>query len=276
MAIVTLTRQAGSFGDEIGMLIARRLGYTYHDKHEIEDRIIAKGLPKEEFVKFDERKPTFLDRFTKNRDRYLNYLSAVILEIAQQNNCVIMGRGAFLFLQDMPNHMTLRFVSTPEERLKHIKEITGVTTDKIAQKILTDSDKRQEQFYKSCFNYDLDKTHRWIHATINTASLDPDMIAEMVSNGFVKNMTEKTEEAGKKRIAELLLAQQMTNKLIFEHELHIDELWVQVREQTVTLHGVTAFHATVERAQTILESEYNGYKVVSEIHCVQDNRFSKA
>ena len=50
MAIVTLTRQAGSFGDEIGMLIARRLGYTFYDKHEIERRIIAKGLPKEEFL----------------------------------------------------------------------------------------------------------------------------------------------------------------------------------------------------------------------------------
>lgn len=46
MAIVTLTRQSGSYGDEIGMLIARRLGYTFYDKHEIERRIIAKGCQK--------------------------------------------------------------------------------------------------------------------------------------------------------------------------------------------------------------------------------------
>ena len=84
MAIVTLTRQAGSFGDEIGMLIARRLGYTFYDKHEIERRIIAKGLPKEEFLKYDERKPNFLARFAKNRDKYLNYLSSVVLEIAKE------------------------------------------------------------------------------------------------------------------------------------------------------------------------------------------------
>ena len=275
MAILTLTRQSGSFGDEIGMLIARRLGYTFYDKKEIEQRIIAKGLPKEEFLKFDERKPRFLDRFTKNRDKYLNYLSAVILEIAKENNSVIMGRGAFLLLRDVPNHIALRFVSTPDARLTHIKEITGATNDKVAKKLLDDSDKRQAAFYKSCFKYDL-SDHSSIFATINTAIVPPDMIAEMVSAGIKTNVTEKVEAAGAKRIDELILAQEMTNKLIFEHELHIDDLWITVNDKTVTLSGMTSFHATVERAQTILESEYFGYKVQSKISCVQDNRFSKA
>ena len=114
MAIITLTRQSGSLGDEVGMLLARRLGYIYYDKKEIERRIIAKGLPKEEFMKFDERKPRLLDRFTKNRNKYLNYLSAVVLEIASEGNCVIMGRGAFLFLRDVPNHIAMRFVANKE------------------------------------------------------------------------------------------------------------------------------------------------------------------
>ncbi|WP_407427847.1 AAA family ATPase, partial [Treponema sp.] len=175
MAILTLTRQSGSFGDEVGMLIARRLGYTFYDKKEIEKRIIAKGLPKEQFVKFDERKPKILDRFTKNRDRYLNYLSAVILEIALEGNCVIMGRGAFLFLRDVPGHIPLRFVSTQQARLAHIKELTGAVNDKAAQKLLDDSDKRQAAFYKSCFHYDLND-NSLIYATLNTGIIPPDMV----------------------------------------------------------------------------------------------------
>ncbi|MCR4626829.1 MAG: cytidylate kinase-like family protein [Treponema sp.] len=276
MAILTLTRESGSLGDEIGMLIARRLGYTFYDKHEIERRIIAKGLPKEEFMKYDERKPNFLDRFAKNRDKYLNYLSMVILEIAKQGNCVIMGRGAFLFLRDVPNHITLRFVSPMEARIKRIKELKNIESDKVAQELLEKSDKRKRDFYKSCFKYDLTGDHTLIHATINTFSLNPDLLAEMITAGIKNNMMDSVEEAGKQRVEELILAQQMTNKLIFEHNLHIDELWVIVRDKVITLNGVTAFHATVERAQTILESEYNGYKVESFIHCVQDNRFSKA
>ncbi|WP_294429394.1 AAA family ATPase [uncultured Treponema sp.] len=275
MAILTLTRQSGSFGDEVGMLIARRLGYTFYDKKEIEKRIIAKGLPKEEFVKFDERKPKLLDRFTKNRDRYLNYLSSVILEIAKEGNCVIMGRGAFLFLRDVPGHIALRFVSTQKARLQHIKEITGATNDKVAQKLLDDSDKRQAAFYKSCFKYDL-SDHSLIYATLNMAIVPPDMLVEMISAGVKNNVTPEIEEAGQKKVEELILAQEMTNKLIFENGLHIDDLWVIIEGKTVFLRGMTAFHATVERAETIIESEYAGYKVVSQIRCVQDNRFSKA
>ena len=275
MAIVTLTRQSGSFGDEIGMLIARRLGYTFFDKHEIERRIIAKGLPKEEFIKYDERKPTFLARYAKNRDRYLNFLSSVVLEIAKEGNCVIIGRGAFLFLRDVPNHIALRFVAPFEERIKHMMELKNIETEKAAQLLLEKSDKRKVAFYKSCFKYDLN-SYDFIHASINTGMIHPDMVAEMVVAGINNNITPEIEEAGKQRVSELILAQEMANKLIFEHGLHIDELWVIVRDKNITLHGVTSFHATVERAETILESEYSGYKVVSEIKCVQDNRFSKA
>lgn len=275
MAIVTLTRQSGSFGDEIGMLIARRLGYTFFDKHEIERRIIAKGLPKEEFIKYDERKPTFLARYAKNRDRYLNFLSSVVLEIAKEGNCVIIGRGAFLFLRDVPNHIALRFVAPFEERIKHMMELKNIETEKTAQLLLEKSDKRKVAFYKSCFKYDLN-SYDFIHASINTGMTHPDMVAEMVVAGINNNITSEIEDAGKQRVSELILAQEMANKLIFEHGLHIDELWVIVRDKTITLHGVTSFHATVERAETILESEYSGYKVVSEIKCVQDNRFSKA
>ena len=275
MAIVTLTRQSGSFGDEIGMLIARRLGYTFFDKHEIERRIIAKGLPKEEFIKYDERKPTFLARYAKNRYRYLNFLSSVVLESAKEGNCVIIGRGAFVFVRDGPNHITLRFVSPFEERIKHMMELKNIETEKAAQLLLEKSDKRKVAFYKSCFKYDLN-SYDFIHASINTGMIYPDMVAEMVVAGINNNITPEIEEAGKQRVSELILAQEMANKLIFEHGLHIDELWVIVRDKTITLHGVTSFHATVERAEPLLESEYSGYKVVSEIKCVQDNRFSKA
>ena len=274
MAIITLTRQSGSMGDEIGMLIARRLGYTFYSRKEIEQRIIEKGFTKEELKKYDERKPNFFDRFSKLRDQYLNYLSMVILEMAQQNNCVIMGRGAFLFLRDMPNHLTMRFVSTQEKRLENIKTLVNIDSDKVALKMLIESDKRQRAFYKSCFHYDLND-HSLIHATINTASLNPDMVAEMIVAGIKNNISDEVEILGEQRIGELILAQKITNKLVFEHNLRIDELWVFVRDKVITLHGMTAFHATVERAITIINSEWSGYEVRDDVKCVQDSVSSK-
>ena len=272
MAIITLTRQSGSLGDEIGMLIARRLGYTFYDRKEIERRIVAKGFSPEDLAKYDERKPNIFDRWAKARERYLNYLSMVILEMAQENNCVIMGRGAFLYLADVPNHLTIRFVSTTEARLRHIKELTHTESDVLALKMLKDSDKRQREFYKSSFHYDL-KDHSRIHVTINTTLFNPDIMADMIATG-IKNTLPTIEEAGEQRIEELIFAQKIANKLIFEQNLHIDELRVTVHGKTITLQGLAAFSAIVERATKIINSEWADYEVISEIKCVQDSHYS--
>lgn len=269
MAIVTLSRQSGSLGDEIGMLIARRLGYTFFDKKEIEKRIIEKGFPKERFKMYDERKPSFFANYAKFRDEYLNYLSMTILEMAEENNCVIMGRGAFILLSDMPNHIALRFVSTDSERVSHIMNMLHLDDEKLALKTLRASDKRQSGFYKSYFKYDLQSPER-IHAIINTARLNPDMMAEMIVTGITKNITEEVEQAGEKRISELITAQKIANKLIFEHKLPIDQLWVRINGRQLTLMGLAASSATVERACTIINTDFPGYEIIPEIRCVQD------
>ena len=269
MAIITLSRQSGSFGDEIGMMIARRIGYTYFDRKEIEHRIIEKGFPEDRFKLYDERKPGFFASYAKTRDEYLNYLSMVVLEMAQENNCVIMGRGAFLLLSDVPNHIALRFVSTDAARSEHIKELLHIEDDKVALKTLRASDKRQRGFYKSYFDYDLLDPSR-IHAIINTATMPTEIVAEMISVGVAQNVPASVEQAGEERVKELIIAQKVANKLVFEHKLAIDRLWVDVHGSVLTLRGITASSAIVERAVTIINAEFPAYEVRPEVRSVQD------
>ncbi len=271
MAILTFTRQAGSLGDEVGMLVARRLGYTFFDRKEIEKRIIEKGFPAEKFHKYDERKPRFFDNFARDRDEYLNYLSNVVLEMAAQNNCVIMGRGAFLFLQDVPNHVPLRFISSTEARIKHVKELMHIESDKMALKVIADSDKQQEAFYKSYFHYDI-RSQSKVFAAINTSLIPPDMFVDMLMAGIQQNGSPEVEKAGEKRVQELIVAQKISNSLIFEHKLPIDELWVRVKGKELIMYGLSSSSAIVERAVTIINSEYPGYEISSKIRCVQDFR----
>ncbi|MCR5723700.1 MAG: cytidylate kinase-like family protein [Treponema sp.] len=271
MAIVTLSRQSGSLGDEIGMLIARRLGYTFFDRKEIEQRIIAKGFPKERLKLYDERKPSFLANFARFRDEYLHYLSQTVLEMARENNCVIMGRGAFLMLSDVPSHIALRFVSTYEERLSHIMDLLHISDEKLAAKTLQASDKRQDGFYKSYFKYDLHDPSR-IHAIINTAKMSPDMLAEMIVSGIERHVTPAIEKAGENRIEELILSQKIASKLIFEQKLPIDSLWVRIDGKKMTLWGIASSSATVERAITIINTDFPGFEIDTKINCVQDFR----
>ena len=80
MAIITLTRQSGSMGDEIGMLIARRLGYTFYDRKEIERRIIKKGLSAEELKKWDAEHRELLDKIAPEEFEIRHYAAMTVLK----------------------------------------------------------------------------------------------------------------------------------------------------------------------------------------------------
>lgn len=273
MAIITLTRQAGSLGDEIGMLLARRMGYTFFDRREIERRIIEKGFPAEKFHKYDERKPRFFDNFARDRDEYLNYLSNVILEMAHENNCIIMGRGSFLLLSGVPGHIPIRFVAEMENRIKHVKELMHIESDKVARKVIDESDKKQKQFYKSYFNYNIDSNAK-VFASINTSMLAPEMYVDMIMTGIKENETPEIQKESETRIGELILAQKISNALFFKHKLPIDDLWVRINGKQMILFGITSSSAVVDRAVTIVNSEFPGHEITSKIRCVQDYRSS--
>ena len=95
MAVITISRQVAALGDEVAGELAKRLGYKFITRKEIEKRIVELGFPENKMPKFDERKPGFFASLTKDRDEYLNYTQYAILEAAEKKNVVIIGRGAF-------------------------------------------------------------------------------------------------------------------------------------------------------------------------------------
>ena len=73
MAVITISRQVAALGDEVAGELAKRLGYKFITRKEIEKRIVELGFPENKMPKFDERKPGFFASLTKDRDEYLNY-----------------------------------------------------------------------------------------------------------------------------------------------------------------------------------------------------------
>ncbi|HBB13245.1 MAG TPA: cytidylate kinase-like family protein, partial [Treponema sp.] len=57
MAVITISRQVAALGDEIASDLAKKIGYTFIDRKQIEKRIVELGFPKEKLEKYDERKP---------------------------------------------------------------------------------------------------------------------------------------------------------------------------------------------------------------------------
>ena len=120
MAIIAISRQVASLGDEIAESVAKKTGYKFITRHDLEKRIVDLGFPAEKLKKYDEKKPGFFASLVKDRDEYLNYLQTAVLEAASEGNCILIGRGSFLILENLPNLLSLRFIASDTVRMERL------------------------------------------------------------------------------------------------------------------------------------------------------------
>lgn len=270
MAIIAISRQVAALGDEIAAAVAKKLGYTFITRKQIEDRIVELGFPKEKLQKYDEIKPGFFASLAKGRDEYLNYLQYAILEAASKGNCILIGRGSFVILEDVPNLISLRFVAKESVRAKRLeKEFNW--TEKQAMARINESATNRKGFHKSFFNVDNEDASHYM-LTINTGILEPEEVVKQIVN-FVKYFAAPEKEAlGKKRIENMLKAQDLTNKLLFEYKLNINFLRAIIDDEgtSITLQGVADSQAVVDRAVTLAAKILPSCTIKSAVNIVQD------
>lgn len=174
--IVTISREFGSGGRTIGKLVADQLGYKFYDTEIIERVIEETGLAREIVEKYDEyatHKNSFLYSIAVNAggDNYsgLSFANRVqvaqvnlIKKLAQEGNCVIMGRGADYILREREDCLNVFIRADMGFRARRVLENYGETDVKIEDR-LHDKDVRRKVFYRSfamrewgaCENYNL-------------------------------------------------------------------------------------------------------------------------
>jgi cytidylate kinase len=175
-SIITISREFGSGGRTIGKMVADALGYKFYDT-EIIDRVVeASGLSREIAEKYDEyatHKSSFLYSIAINSggDSYSGLSFAnqvqiaqvkVIKEIAEEGNCVIIGRGADYILRDRRDCLNVFIRADVDFKSKRVIELYGDTDKNIVDR-LKEKDAKRRVFYRSfsmrewgvCENYHL-------------------------------------------------------------------------------------------------------------------------
>lgn len=268
MAVIAISRQVAALGDEVASAVAEKIGYKFINRQEIERRIVELGFPAEKLKKYDEKKPGFFASLVKDRDEYLHYLQTAVLEAANEGNCILIGRGAFVILESLPNLISMRFVADDDVRIRRLmKEFSW--NEKQAMQRITESDTNRHGFHKSFFNVDVDEASHFM-MVLNTGIFDEKAASQTISAIVENYITPEKETEGKKRLQGLLKCQHLVNKLVFEYKLNIEFLRAVMNGDTVTLQGVADSTVLVEKAIKIAASELPEYKITSAISVVQD------
>lgn len=269
MAIITISRQVAALGDEVAASIAKELGYTFVTRKNIEERIVELGFPKEKLSKYDERKPGFFASLAKGRDEYLNYLQYAVIEAASKGNCVLIGRGAFVILEELPNLVSFRLVAKDSVRIERLmKEFNW--NEKQARQRIDESRENRNGFHMDFFNIEHEDPQNYM-LTLNSGILTEEEITKTII-GYAKKISPEKDEEGTKTAGFMLKAQDLTNRLLYEHKLNINFLRAVTSRDgnEITLQGVAESQTIVEKAIELSSKILPGCAVKSAINITQN------
>ena len=155
--IITISREFGSGGRFIGEEVAKKLGIKYYDKDIIGQIAEQSGFSPEyirENAELSPKKGLFAYAFAGRditgksvEDMVYEAQRKVIMEIAEKESCVIIGRNADFILKDRDDVLNVFIHGAESEKVKRICKLYHVTeTDAI--KMMTDIDTRRMTNYR--------------------------------------------------------------------------------------------------------------------------------
>ena len=154
--IITISREFGSGGRFIGEEVAKKLGIAYYDKNIIGQIAEKSGLSPEYIQENAELSPKkgLLAYAFSGRDITGKYVEDmvdeaqrnIILELAEKEPCVIIGRNADYILKDRDDVLNVFIHGDMPEKIKRITGLYNVK-EKEAVKMMADTDKRRRTNY---------------------------------------------------------------------------------------------------------------------------------
>lgn len=188
--IITISREFGSGGRFIGEEVAKKLGIKYYDKDIIAQIAEQSGFSPEyitERAELSPKKGLFAYAFSGRdvtgksiEDMVYEAQRKVILEIAEKESCVIIGRNADFILKDRDNVLNVFIHGDMPEKVARICKLYNVTEEE-AEKMMADIDKRRMT------NYRFYTDQKWGMAknytlSLNSSELGYDLCEKIIMN----------------------------------------------------------------------------------------------
>lgn len=203
MAVVTISRQFGAGGKTLGKMLANKLDYRFFDERIIQE-ISKKANVSADWVKSMERNAG--SKFTQfisgliSRDYierviggdkgymdetiYVELLNEILMDLANEDNIVIMGRGGQYILSDFEGAYHILLVADIEDRIKFIQRYYKLSSSKAEQAVIR-GQKMRTNLYRKLGKEDYNQPQHY-HLSLNMSRFSMeqalDQIITMVKN----------------------------------------------------------------------------------------------
>lgn len=204
--VITIGRQYGSGGRELGQMVAKKLGIEFYDEELVTMAAEKNKMHKDILKAVDEKatKSLLYTLVTGGDFRFFNSAvqyempindklfitqSEIIKNLANSSSCVIVGRCADYVLRDCAQKCIHLFVYADlEDRIKRISQKYDLSPEKAKEKI-NKIQKTRKAYYNYYSNQEWGNVSNY-DLCINSAKLGLEKAADIICD-FVKKATEE-------------------------------------------------------------------------------------
>ena len=185
--VITISREYGSGGHEVGRLIAEDMGIPFYDRAYFEAALMSGYEENVLRSREEKRNGSFAYNLAAALgvtgaidEKYYRKQAELILRLYEEGSCVIVGRCADHILRDRNDVLRVFIYADLDFRVKRAIDLKGVKPSK-AEQVVQKTDKSRSNYYNFYSgkkwglteNYDL---------CINRTKLTCEQVAEIIEN----------------------------------------------------------------------------------------------
>jgi cytidylate kinase len=254
MAIVTVSHEMGSGGAEIGAALAERLGYRYVDQDMIGQAARQYGVGEEKLTQLDETKPSLFERFDVETRQYITVLQSALLDVAEQDDVVIMGRGGQVLLRNIVHVLRVRVMAPFDMRVKRVmKKMAGQMGESVDVRTTAEMVRRNdhEKFGRMRYLYDVD----WSDPSLYDVVINTEKLATQAGIDLIIGLLHRPElaatETSRQVVRDRALASRVRTALAANAETRKYRINVEADRGVIQLEGTAALERATEVARAV-------------------------
>ena len=152
--IITIGREYGSGGREIGEKLAEKLGISFYDRQFLEMASLETGHTEDALSAQDEiAERNYYPYRTENLSEELFKIqSRIMIEKAKSESCVIVGRCSDIVLKDFANVVHIFIYAHEDDRVRRIMQRNNLDEVK-ARKLMKKTEKIRKSYYQYFYRF---------------------------------------------------------------------------------------------------------------------------
>ncbi len=153
MNVITISREYGAGGSEVGKRLAEALGWELLDRELLHQAAAVEHVPDADLERLDEKAISTADRFRLHppHQRYIHGLTEAARQAAARGNVILVGRGARQLLAETANCFHLRLVAPRDWRVERMSRLEKWTPEQALARCL-EVDRTRERFNRYFFH----------------------------------------------------------------------------------------------------------------------------